>query len=146
MARSCYIIILIKSWKGLELASSLQHWVKNLLEMFVIQHTSVWPNFILIVIRFTRNKYKGNFHYVTMPMMTSQILKSADFTETQKCTYLKNETWFFLQIKKIINYTSKATLLQKNSFAAEITFNLYIRWHILRSYHFVAEATFTTCK
>ena len=140
MARSCYVVILIKSWKGLELASSLQHWVKNLLEMFVIQHTSVWPNFILIVIRFTRNKYKGNFHYVTMPMMTSQILKSADFTETQKCTYLENETLFFLQIKQIINYTSKATLFRKNSF------NLYIRWHILRSYHFVAEATFTTCK
>ena len=49
-----------------------------------------------------------------MPMMTSQILKSVDFTKAKKSRYLKNET-FFLQIKKIINYTStsRATSLQK---------------------------------
>ena len=47
-----------------------------------------------------------------MPMMTSQILKSVDFTRTQKSKYLENET-FFLQIKKFINYKSGATLLQK---------------------------------
>ena len=29
---------------------------------------------------------------------------------------------FFLQIKKFINYTSRATLWQKNSFVAEVTF------------------------
>ena len=45
-------------------------------------------------------------------MLTSQILKSVDFTKTQKATYLKNETFFF-QIKKFINYTSRATLLQQ---------------------------------
>ena len=39
-------------------------------------------------------------HYVTMPMMTSQILKSADFTKTQKSRYLENVTIFFLQIKR----------------------------------------------
>ena len=39
-------------------------------------------------------------HYVAMPMMTSQILKSADFTKTQKSRYLENVTVFFLQIKK----------------------------------------------
>ena len=47
-------------------------------------------------------------------MMTSQILKSVDFTETQKSRYLENETLFFIQIKKF-NYTSRATLLQKIS-------------------------------
>ena len=35
-----------------------------------------------------------------MPMVTSQILKSADFTKTQKSKYLENETLFFIQIKK----------------------------------------------
>ena len=35
-----------------------------------------------------------------MPMMMSQILKSVDFTKTQKARYLENEI-FFLQIKKI---------------------------------------------
>ena len=44
-------------------------------------------------------------------MMTSQILKSVDLTETQISRYLKNET-FFLQIKKI-NYKSGTTLWQK---------------------------------
>ena len=46
-----------------------------------------------------------------MPMMTSQILKYVDFTKTQKSKYLRNETLFFLQIKKIFNYTSRATIL-----------------------------------
>ena len=57
--------------------------------------------------------YKCNFQYVVMPMMTSQILKSANFTKRQKSRYLKNEILFFLQIKKFINYKSRATLLQK---------------------------------
>ena len=56
---------------------------------------------------------KCNFHYESMPMMTSQILRSADFTKSQKPRYLENETLFSLQIKKLINYTSKATLRQK---------------------------------
>ena len=47
-----------------------------------------------------------------MPMKTSQILKFVDFPKTQKSRYLKNETSFFLHIKKFINYTSRATLWQ----------------------------------
>ena len=46
-------------------------------------------------------------------MMTSQILKSEDFTKIQKSKNLENETLFFPQIIKFINYTSRATLLQK---------------------------------
>ena len=49
MARPRYIVILTELSKGLELVPSLQHWAKNMLEMFVIEHTGVWPNFILIV-------------------------------------------------------------------------------------------------
>ena len=45
-------------------------------------------------------------------MMALQILNNVDFTKTQKSRYLENET-LFLQIKKIINYTSRATLRQK---------------------------------
>ena len=48
-----------------------------------------------------------------MSVMTLQILKSVDFTKPQKSGYLENETLFFLQIKKIINYTSRATLWYK---------------------------------
>ena len=45
-----------------------------------------------------------------MLMMTSEILKSVDFTKTQKPRYLKIKALFFLQIKKFINYTSNTTL------------------------------------
>ena len=66
-----------------------------MLKMFVIQQTSIWPNLRLI-----RNKHKCNVHYVTMHMMTPQILKSEDFTETQKFRHLENEKLLFIQIKK----------------------------------------------
>ena len=48
-----------------------------------------------------------------MPVMISQILKSVDFTKTQKHRYREKETLFFLQTKKIMKNTSSATLLQK---------------------------------
>ena len=59
-------------------------------------------------------------------MMMSQVLKCVDFTKTQKFKNIENKT-FFLQVKKFINYTSRATLLQKNNFVAEITFKT-INW------------------
>ena len=55
-------------------------------------------------------------------MMTSQISIFVDFARTPKCRYLENETLFFLQIKKVINYTSRVTLCQKNTFVTEATF------------------------
>ena len=79
----------------MKLISSLQYWAKNKLEMFLKQYTSIWPTFILIVLGIKRNKRKNIFHYVAMPMMTSQILKSMDFTKTQKSRYFENETEFF---------------------------------------------------
>ena len=36
---------------------------------------------------------KCNFHHVAMPVVASQILKSVDFTQTQKSRYLENETF-----------------------------------------------------
>ena len=39
--------------------------------------------------------YKRNFHYVAMPMMTSKILKSIDFTESKKSRFLKRKHYFF---------------------------------------------------
>ena len=47
-----------------------------------------------------------------MSIMMSQILKFVDFTKTQTFRYLENKALFFLQIKKFINYTSRATLWQ----------------------------------
>ena len=46
-------------------------------------------------------------------MIMSQIVKSVNFTKTLKPRYLVSKTLFFLQIKKFINDTSWATLLQK---------------------------------
>ena len=51
--------------------------------------------------------------YLAMPMMTSKILKSVDFTKMQKSRHLENETLFILQITKFINYSSRATLWQE---------------------------------
>ena len=48
-----------------------------------------------------------------MLMMTSQILKSVDLLKTQNSKYLENKSLFFVQMKKFINCTSRATLLQK---------------------------------
>ena len=113
MAGSRYIFIIIKSRKGLELVSSLKHKTKNKLEMFAIQHRSIWPNFILIVPGIQKNKRMCNFHDVAIPMKTLQILKSADFKKKKKCRYLENDTLFFLRIKKIINCTSRVTIWHK---------------------------------
>ena len=63
-------------------------------------------------------------YFVMICMMTSQISKSVSFSrypdfcvfkklKTQKSGYLENEILFFLQIKKFINHTSRATLWQK---------------------------------
>ena len=51
MVRSLYIAILINPLKGLELVSSLQNSLKNMLEIIVIHHTSIWPTSIFIVLR-----------------------------------------------------------------------------------------------
>ena len=43
IAESRYTVILIKIKKRLELVSSLQHGAKNMVEMFVLKYTSIWP-------------------------------------------------------------------------------------------------------
>ena len=48
-----------------------------------------------MVLRIKKNKHKCNFHYVTMPTMTYQILKFADFTKTEKSRYLEKKHFFF---------------------------------------------------
>ena len=55
-------------------------------------------------LRIQKKKQKCNFNYVAILMMMSQILKSVDFTKTQKSRYLENETLFLLQIKKFIEH------------------------------------------
>ena len=60
-----------------------------------------------------------------MLMVALEILKFVDFTKTQKSRYLENETLFFLQIKRLFNYSSaqiKCYFMAKNSFVAEVTF------------------------
>ena len=60
----------------------------------------IFPTLLIQYLEFKRNKNKYNFQYVAMHMVTSQILKSVNFTKTEKSRYLENETMFFLQIKK----------------------------------------------
>ena len=69
----------------------------------------------MIGLRFKRNKHKCNLHYAAIIVMTSQILKSAGFTKTQKSQYLENEALFFLQIKNSL-ITHQALLYDKEWF------------------------------
>ena len=71
-----------------------------------------------------------------MPLMMSQILKFIYFTKTEKYRYLENKT-SFLQIKKFIDYTSMATLSQKNNFVAEVTFSHAIKFY--KVHHFADD-------
>ena len=64
--------------------------------------------------------HECDFHYAVMPMMMSQILKSVDFTKTQKSKYLKNEILLFLPKKK----------------KKLITFSKRRYWHILGALHY----------
>ena len=48
-----------------------------------------------ISLGFKRNKHECNFHYRVMSMVTSQILKTVDFTNIQKFRYLENKTLIF---------------------------------------------------
>ena len=45
--------------------------------------------------------------------MTSQILKSVDFTKSRKSKYLDNKALLYLLIKKFIISASRATAWQK---------------------------------
>ena len=55
-----------------------------------------------------------------MLMMTSWILKSADFAKTQKSRYLENETLH-------IHIHIKGYFMTKNRFVAEVTFKQHVR-------------------
>ena len=46
-------------------------------------------------------------------MLTSYILKPVDFIQRQKSRYLDENETFFFQIKKLINYTSRASYCKK---------------------------------
>ena len=96
--------------------------------MLPIKNDQILPycHFTKIIKGFKRNKHKCNFHFVVMLMMTSRILKSMDFTKSRKSRYLENETLFFLQIKRFIDYILRATIVE-NSFVAEVTFNVYFK-------------------
>ena len=69
---------------------------------FSFQSLALSQNFLL---KIQKKSQKRTLYYLAMPLMASQILKSVDFTKTQKSRYLENETMFFLQIKKLTYYT-----------------------------------------
>ena len=79
--------------------------------------------FILIVFRIQKNKC--NFHYVAMPMMTSQIFKSVNFTKTQKSRHFKDKTFFLQKIKnkKKTLIVHQGLLYAKKRFEAEVIFS-----------------------
>ena len=61
---------------------------------------------------------------MSIPLMTSQILTSDDFSKTQKSRYLENEMRF--SNKKINSLQIKSYFIPNNNFVVEVVFN-YIR-------------------
>ena len=74
-----------------------------------------------------------------MPMLTSQILRSVYFTESQKSKSLENET-FFLQIKKFIKM-HQGLLYGKNSFLGNVRFQTFEHYFVsgVLSIHYLNE-------
>ena len=62
-----------------------------------------------------------------MPMMTSHILKSVDFTKAKKSRYLENETLFYSQTKNN-QLLIKGYFMAKNSFVVEVTVNCCLKY------------------
>ena len=63
---------------------------------------------------------------MAMSMMNSQILMISQKHKNPDM-HLQNETVFFLQMKKFINYTSiiEGYFMAKNTFLAQVTFNSF---------------------
>ena len=56
-------------------------------------------------------------------MLTPQILKSVNFTKTQKSRYLENKIFFLKKKKKKSLIAHQGLLYGKKSFVAEVTFS-----------------------
>ena len=85
-------------------------------ELLIVRYTNIWPNLICYNIGFKTNNWKSNFHndYVT------------DF---EVCRFHKNKIWIsrisiFLQIKKLIHYTSRIISWQKKVLWRRVTVKL----------------------
>ena len=90
-----------------------------------MQQTSIWRNFILIVLKTQKKSAE-----VQLPLCANANYDVTDFEVIQISQKHKNidisrKHFFFLQIEKLINYISRATLKQKNNFVAEVTFNIF---------------------
>ena len=65
-------------------------------------------------------------------------MKSVFFIKTQKSRYLKNETLFFLQIKKLITHQG-LIYGKKNSFVVEVIFKPGFLYYCTISKYFTTE-------
>ena len=80
-----------------------------MLEMFVIQHTSIWQNLILIMLRIQKKQ-------------TLKSLISEDFRKTQKSRYLEDETFLITH--------QELYFIAKNTFVVDVTFKVKIEYSL----------------
>ena len=71
-------------------------------------------------------------------MMTSQILKSLDFTQTQKSRYLESETFFLQKNQKNPLITNPLNPLKSinNSFAVKVSFKITVAKRDIEFFNF----------
>ena len=119
MARCCYVVILIKSWRaGTSFQSPLssqKRWKYLSYSTLVFDQMS-----LLLYLGFKVNKHKCNFNYVAMPMVMSQILKSVDLKKTKIQT---SQEWnnIFSSNKKSSLITYQGLCYSKKKFVFHIS-------------------------
>ena len=92
-----------------------------MLEMCVLQKTSIWQNFVLIVLRIQKKYAKLELLLCSNVYDDSTDFEICGFQKTQKSRYLENEILIFYQIKNSL-ITHQGLLYCKNNFVAEVTF------------------------
>ena len=112
----CYLIIIIKD---LELGSGLQHWAKNMLEVFVVWYISIWPNFILIVLSIQ----KRYFQLCSSAYDNITDFEIWGFHINTKMQISQKQNIIFCSNKKIHWLHIKGYFMAKNILVMKVTFN-----------------------
>ena len=91
-----------------------------MLEMSVIPHTSIWPNFFLTVLRIKKNKNISVTFIMQQCWWWRHRFRNLWILQKQKSRYLVGKLLLFLQTKIIV--THQGLLYCKNGFVSEVTF------------------------
>ena len=93
---------------------------------------------------FKRNKQKCNFQYAAMSMLWWRHKTwNMGISQKQKSRYIENQTLFFLQIRKLINNTSRAhhSLTLKNFWLSHMELSYKVSYSVILCYYYFKTKT-----